>query len=190
MPCNDRVLTSCLPGAANESVELGRFVLLDAVRANGESWFIARCFERLRADGFVGVVSFSDPVARTRLDGTTCFPGHIGGIYQATNGVYLGRGSPGTLRLLPDGTVLNHRSLNKLRAGDRGAAAVVEILRRHGAAPLDGDPHAWLATWLPRLTRTLRHHGCHKYAWGFAKSAKKQLQKAPSIAYPKFSLVV
>jgi hypothetical protein len=37
-PCNDRVLTSVFPLDPLESVELGRFVLLDSVPANGESW--------------------------------------------------------------------------------------------------------------------------------------------------------
>ena len=40
-PCTDRVLTSVFPVSASESVELGRFVLLDTVPANGESWFLA-----------------------------------------------------------------------------------------------------------------------------------------------------
>jgi hypothetical protein len=37
-----------------EAVELGRLVLLDDVPANGESWFIARAFELLRARGYTG----------------------------------------------------------------------------------------------------------------------------------------
>ena len=59
-PCNDRVLTSVFPVSASESVELGRFVLLDSVPANGERWFLARAFECLRRKGLAGVVSFSD----------------------------------------------------------------------------------------------------------------------------------
>ena len=41
-----------LPGDAVGKLELGRFVLLDQVPANGESWFIARCFEQLRGLGY------------------------------------------------------------------------------------------------------------------------------------------
>ena len=37
-PCSDRVLTSVFPGRATHSVELGRFVLLDEVPGNGETW--------------------------------------------------------------------------------------------------------------------------------------------------------
>jgi hypothetical protein len=43
-PCNDRVLTSVFPSLATDSVELGRFVLLDEVPGNGESWMLGRCF--------------------------------------------------------------------------------------------------------------------------------------------------
>ena len=63
-PCNDRVLTSIFPGPATGSVELGRFVLLDEVPGNGETWFLGRCFARLRREGLAGVVAFSDPCRR------------------------------------------------------------------------------------------------------------------------------
>src|SRR6266508_266575 len=105
-PCNDRVLTSVFPLSPLDSVELGRFVLLDSVPANGESWFLARTFECLRRKGFAGVVSFSDPVPRTKADGTIVHRGHIGICYQATSAIFLGRTEPRTIRLLPDGTLL------------------------------------------------------------------------------------
>ena len=50
---------------------------------------------------------FSDPLPRTRADGTVVMPGHLGTIYQAANAVYTGRGTPRTLTLLPDGTVFS-----------------------------------------------------------------------------------
>jgi hypothetical protein len=48
VPCNDKVLTNVFPLPAVLSAELGRFVLLDCVPGNGESWFLARCFAALR----------------------------------------------------------------------------------------------------------------------------------------------
>src|SRR5262245_22283895 len=48
VPMSPAVLAG-FPGGASSSVELGRFVLLDDVPANGESWFLARCFEQLTA---------------------------------------------------------------------------------------------------------------------------------------------
>ena len=100
-PCNDRVLTSVFPLSPLDSVELGRFVLLDSVPANGESWFLTRTFECLRRKGLSGVVSFSDPVPRTKADGTIVHRGHVGICYQATSATFLGRTEPRTIRLLP-----------------------------------------------------------------------------------------
>lgn len=90
-PMRDEVLTSVFPGEATDSVELGRFVLLDSVAGNGETWFLARAFDVLRREGLRGIVSFSDPMKRTTLEGAETCPGHVGTIYQAANGVYLGR---------------------------------------------------------------------------------------------------
>ena len=80
-PVRNEVLTGPFPMLpAAEAVELGRFVLLDDVPANGETWFLARAFELLPAEGIRGVVSFSDPVPRRRSDGTLVMTGHIGNI--------------------------------------------------------------------------------------------------------------
>ena len=72
-----RAVTFAAPGPSlvKDAVELGRLVLLDEVPGNGESWFIARCFELLRREGIVGVLSFSDPVPRTTADGRKVLPG-------------------------------------------------------------------------------------------------------------------
>ena len=86
-PCNDRVLTSIFPGPATASIDLGRFVLLDAVPGNGETWFLGRCFELLRQADIRGVVSFSDPFPRETVAGDLFFGGHVGTIYQAHNGL-------------------------------------------------------------------------------------------------------
>src|SRR5579859_7435361 len=133
-PCSDRVLTNVFRGVpAAQSVELGRFVLLDEVPGNGETWFLARAFERLRSYGIAGVVSFSDPVPRRESNGTVIFPGHVGTIYQAHNACYLGRATPRTLCILPDGTTLSPRAIQKIRAREQGWRYSVEILMRHGA---------------------------------------------------------
>jgi hypothetical protein len=72
-------------------VEVGRFVLLDEVPVNGETWFLARAFAALARDGVEGVLAFADPEPRATADGTVVFPGHVGTIYQAHNAVYRGR---------------------------------------------------------------------------------------------------
>jgi hypothetical protein len=172
-PCNDRVLTAVFGGQAIEAVELGRFVLLDDVEGNGETWFLARCFRELRRLELRGVVSFSDPMPRTSAAGIRVFPGHVGTIYQAHNGRYLGRGTARTLRLLPDGSVLNARTVQKIRTGERGWRYAAEQLTRAGAPAVPTDPAArlrWLQGALGGL-RTLSHPGNHRYAWAFGRAA-------------------
>ncbi len=181
-PCSDKVLTSVFPVPATDAAELGRFVLLDRVPANGETWFLARCFERLR-DHLVGVVSFSDPVPRTTADGRAIFPGHVGTIYQAHNAAYIGRSTARTLRLLPDGRVFSARSAQKIRKQERGWKPAAELLVEAGAAPVTSDPAAWLRTWLPRTTRKLRHPGCFRYAWPLDRALRGRLPVAQP--YPK-----
>lgn len=177
------------PGDKDTRAELGRLVLIDDVPANGESWFLARCFELLRAEGFSGIVSFSDPVARTDVGGHRVHPGHIGTIYQATNGVYLGTSKPETRLLLPDGTMLPNRLLTKIRKGERGWRYGVERLEQHGAVPLRAgeDATAWLRRVLPVITRPLRHTGNHKYVWDLERRGKRA-RLPPSKPYPKLAL--
>ena len=184
-PCSDRVLTSVFPGEAKASVELGRFVLLDEVPGNGETWMLARCFEFLRSSGISGVVSFSDPMPRATHQGKIVLPGHVGTIYAAHNGVYLGRGEARTLKILPDGRSFNHRAEQKIRRREQGWRYAAQQLEIHGASPLteNEDPALWLSTWLPRLTRPLRHLGNHKFAWAIDRALRRHLP--PSKPYPK-----
>lgn len=188
-PVRNEVLTNVFPALPVERlVELGRFVLLDRVAGNGETWFLARAFELLRGR-IAGVVSFSDPVPRTTTAGAIVMPGHVGTIYQASNARYLGRGRADTLRLLPDGRVLARRSYQKIRDGVRGWRPCAAQLVAHGAEPLpdivpDAERRAWLERWLPRLTRPMRHPGNHRYAWIVDRRHRRALP-AQLAAYPK-----
>jgi hypothetical protein len=195
-----------------QCVELSRLVLLDAVPANAESWFLARCFEQLRqAHDILGVVSFSDPVPRYqvrlearggRLGGAErlVFPGHVGTIYQACNFRYTGRGTKRTLRVLPDGSILCPRSMQKIRAFESRWESAAAVLERFGATHLaaNDDSHAWLETWVPRLTRPLKHGGNHRYYLALEKGLRRALDarltsetSAIRLApYPKLTLAV
>lgn len=191
VPVRIEVLTSVYPELPVEQLaELGRFVLLDRVAGNGETWFLARCFELLRGQ-LAGVVSFSDPAPRTTVAGDVVMPGHVGTIYQAANARYMGRGTVRTLRLLPDGRVLSARAIQKIRAGERGWRPAAALLERLGAERLpDICPaemrRAWLATWLPRLTRTMRHPGNHRYAWVIDRRHRRTAQAyGPDRPMPK-----
>ncbi len=189
-PCNNAVLTGTFPGVEPLAcVELGRFVLLDDVPANGESWFLGRCFEQLRRESQIaGIVSFADPESRTSAAGTVVFGGHVGTIYQAHNGRYLGRSTPRRLRLLPDGSVLSDRAVAKLRSGDKGWRYVARQLIAAGAEEPGGDLRCWAEHWLSRLTRRLHHSGCHKYAWGLSSTVRRVLPSG--LPFPKWRLPV
>jgi hypothetical protein len=188
-PCNDAALTVVFGAAARDAVELGRFVLLDEVPGNGETWFLGQAFRALKRDGFAGVLSFSDPVPRRSSVGVVVFPGHLGTIYQAHNGRYLGRSTPRTLRLLPDGSVLSARAISKIRAGEKGwRYAVGQLVRFGAAAPgclRSGEAdvqelRAWLTDAMA-LTRPVRHHGNHRYAWALSRA----LELPAGSAFPK-----
>lgn len=169
VPMHAKVLTNVFPGVSVDALgELGRFVLVDEVPGNGESWFLARAFELLRGRGYVGLVSFSDPQSRTTAAGEVVHAGHVGCIYQATNARYLGRGDARTLRLLPDARVFSNRAASKIRNGERGKGYAGRILERYGAPPAPEDPderRAWMAEWVAKLTRPQRHRGNYRYSW-------------------------
>ena len=172
-----------IPFDASETVELSRFVLLDEVPANAESWFIGHCFRQLRDRGLAGALSFSDPCPRTAADGGVVFGGHLGIIYQATNGVFTGCSRTRTIRLLPDGQVLSDRVLSKIRAQDKGWHYGVHLLVRYGADVPGRDIRGWLNTWRDRLTRKLRHPGNYRYCWALQRRNRRHLPDGRP--YPK-----
>lgn len=170
-----------------QAVTLGRLVLLDEVPGNGESWFVARCFELLAARGIVAVESCADPQARTTDTGATVFRGHLGIVYQATNGRYIGRTNASTLRLFPDGTVFSNRASGKVVRGERSDDVAEAQLVRWGAErrQSDEDPLAWVQRWRSELTRPMRHRGNHRYLWCLDKRKRRAVLSAPALAYPK-----
>jgi hypothetical protein len=191
-PSNNAELTNIFPGPVLAGVVLGRLVLLDDVPANGESWMIARCFDLLRREGIEGVLSCSDPMPRPRADGGIVFAGHVGTIYQATNGIYAGRTRARRRLILPDATELNDRLIAKVRAAARGDAeksrgwsAAVQVLARFGAPAVEAFDGigAWLDYCIAAHTRPLQHRGNHRYVWGLSRSMRRALP-TPT-AFPK-----
>ncbi len=175
--------------AIGHAVTLGRLVLIDDVPGNGESFFVARCFEALRARGVVAVESCADPQPRTTLSGKAVHRGHLGIVYQATNGRYVGRTNPATLRLLPDGTCYSNRTAGKLVRGEQGRRYAAAELERWGADPLQPgeDALAWLRLWRARLTRPMRHRGNHRYIWCLDRRRRRDVLTAAALPYPKFT---
>lgn len=74
--------------------------------------------------------------------------------------------------------------IQKIRASERGWQHAAEQLVAHGAATPSGDLRAWLASWLPRVTRTRRHGGNHRYVFALSRAARRVVPA--SLPYPKF----
>src|SRR5262249_10304227 len=109
-----------------------------------ESWFLSQMCRLAAAARVRGLVMFSDPLPRTRADGTVIMPGHVGTIYQAANSVYTGRATARTLTLLPDGTVFSDRGVQISCGADAGTRARSRSERAAG-------PGAWSARTLDCL---------------------------------------
>ena len=188
-PGMPNVLPALFPGLRpnEDSTELLRFGLLDAVPANGESWFLASVFRHLAREGVAAVVSFSDPVVRRRADEQLVAPGHVGTCYAAASAIYTGRTAPVAYRMFPeDAGLLHPRMLAKYRAGAPNAGAVERALVAHGA-PLRAhaeDRASYLDRWLPHLTVPFQHSGLHRYAFAIGPHARAVRIAQPALPYP------
>ncbi len=171
----------------NDCVGLNRFVLLDDVEWLGETWFLARARRllRKRKPGVRAIVSYADPVPRVTEEGSTVMPGHVGTIYQAWNGVYVGRSGKETKHLTPSGIVVDRRMTGKIRNEQRGAAKAYEDFRRLGAPKrrLQESGKAYVERALREgpFSR-VRHPGNHVYCW--ALDRKTSVKKA-ALPFPK-----
>lgn len=178
VPTSVATLTRVFPDLEpySESAVLSRFVLADAVPANGESWFLARVFAQAAEAGMRGIVSFADPVPR-RIGGRLVFPGHVGTIYQAANAVFTGRTTPRKLTLLPTGQVLNDRAKSKVRQQESGHDSIERRLIALGARiPRAGQhPGTWLAQALDDIGAVVvAHAGNYRYAWAIGTRAQRR----------------
>lgn len=193
-PPNEAVLRR-LPCERMQGIELGRLVLLDNVPGNGESWFVARCFELLRAKGIAAVVSHSDPLPRRTVEGRLVLPGHVGNVYQALNATYGGRTEARYQWLMPDGTVFSRRAANKIRKRERGYRYAIDQLVAAGAErPLDlgQNLELWLVDSLRAIGRRVKHHGNHRYLWALDKRLRRSIASLAlvdvdgnAVPYPK-----
>jgi hypothetical protein len=194
IPVQKSVLSNPFPDLEPfvESIELSRFVIKAVGPANSETWLLARCMNDYLAPlGVRGVVSFADPVPRV-AEGKVLFPGHVGTIYAAANSVYTGRGTARTILVLRDGTVLNQRSLQKVRSQQRGHEYVERRLYALGASRRrPGEtPGAWVGRVLTEDLRAqrIRHRGCLRYCFRLGANGRQRAQVRiglPTLAYPK-----
>lgn len=179
--------------APDSGVELGRFVLLDTVPGNGESWFLARAMALLEAQipDARALMSCSDPARRRGPDGRIITPGHVGTIYQASNARHVGRTGRSTVYLAPSGQLVSARALSKLRTGDCGAAYAEEQLLELGAPARAAGESA--ASWVRRLRasgwlHSARHPGNLVYLWALGdRRQRRQIEAGfpAAVRYPK-----
>ena len=172
VPCTGAVVTKHLGLKPSSGIELGRFVLLDKVEANGETWFLRRCFRLLRKyKSYLGVVAYCDPVPRAAVDGTLVKPGHTGTIYRAFNGSFVGRAKPRTLWLTGQGRVVSERAISKIRQEDSGIGyALGQLLELGAPSPLKGESGAGYVNRVKTsgLLRSFRHPGNYVFTWDLA----------------------
>lgn len=195
-PCNEQVVGAWChdahdqPLKARQGLVLGRFVLLERLAFNAETWFLARAFKAVRQlmPEIQVVLSYSDPVARTDLEGKLIFPGHIGTIYQAFNGQYLGLSRAKHLWLNAQGRCIDERLLSKVRGEERGIDYALKTLAQAGLPPR--LRHESGADYLQRALRSgglrrLKHSGNHVYMWPLCGQLSPQRKLSAAAAYPK-----
>jgi len=183
VPRHPNVLTNVFPGDPNDSAELGRFVLLNHLPLNCETYFISRCNELLKRKGILGVVAFADPNIRVQKNGNKILSGHIGTIYSALGkSLFIGRSKPSYLHMFDDGTTLDPRALSKIRNRESGFNYASNLLTSRGADEPWANPKLWLEHWLPKLTTRTRTQGTLKFTWPIGN---RIIPRGRPLPYPK-----
>ena len=173
------------PGCVTAQVpELGRLILRDEVERNGETWAQAAAQPLLleAIPDARAMISYSDPVARLRADGSILMPGHVGIIYQARNARYMGRAARRVLYLCDDGRALSPRALSKIRGDEQGREYACEQVRRAtGLTRRPGESGASYVLRAQAVLRRVSHPGNHVYGWALRRGQ----ELAPAQPYPK-----
>jgi hypothetical protein len=81
---------------------------------------------------------------------------------------------------------LHERTVQKIRAGERGWRSGAAQLEEFGAPAVPDDPderRVWLTANIRQLTGPVRHRGNHKYAWPLTAALRQALPA--SLPYPK-----
>lgn len=154
---------------------------------------MTECGRLAAEDGYRGLVLFSNPVARWTKDGRLLKPGHFGIAYQAKGFRFTGESSGGVEYHLPDGSIINRRSAQKVRKQEPGHRYVEEQLMRWGAPRMRAGekPAAWFAAALPAARAIpVNHPGKLRYvaSLGLTRRARRAAAREialPALPYPK-----
>lgn len=175
VPMSQAVIPKWLKCENNQGIDLGRFVLLDDVPANGETWFLAQSFDLLREElpEVDSVMATSDPIVRYNSANEIVMPGHVGTIYQAHNGTYLGRTGKKTVVSGEDGNVITARTISKVRNQETGKDYAYRKLLNAGVdAKTDDETWREFAQRASLSMRRTRHPGNHVYAWALGDNRR------------------
>jgi hypothetical protein len=209
---NEATVPKYAPGLhAREGLELSRLCLRDEtgdgtiIAGNAETWMLARAFNLLmqaerakRRDNperrpLRMVLAYSDPVPRRNVDGHLVMPGHIGQIYQAFSGRFVGRASKRVEWLARDGTIISERALSKIRADEdpvRGVGhrySYQQLLRvgcptrKPGESGVDYVARVKASGFLTPV----KHPGNLVYVWPMTNTGKNAL--LPPMPFPTLS---
>lgn len=193
VPMNNAAIPKYTGLISSAGVDLGRFVLLDNVPYNGETYFLKRAFAALQLSKpqIKSVIAYSDPVPRHTASGQVVMPGHVGIIYQAGSARYVGRSAARVLHLSASGHVLSPRAISKIRRQEQGAQGAERNLVRLGAPErrFGQDPAEWIDQVLSSgAFSRVRHPGNHCYVFSIGRPAEKRLLEqafAEAKPYPK-----
>jgi hypothetical protein len=144
IPANQYAFTSIFNDVSQSiGLELGRVWLSDKIKKNGESYLISKCFEFIKQNSeYKVIVSYADSNF-----------GHVGYIYQALNGIYLGLTND-EIRYILNGELITRRGLGRSK-GDTESAHVKRLLAA-GA-------------------KKIKMKGKHKYIWIIADKRTKKI---------------
>lgn len=193
VPMNNAAIPKYTGLAPKAGLDLGRFILLDSVPYNGETFFLAKALSALRdvRPGVRGVIAYSDPVPRHTQTGQIVMPGHIGTVYKAGNSRYVGRSAARVLHVAANGHVLSPRAISKIRLQEQGAQGAERNLIRLGAPPRQHGQHP--AEWIDEVLASgqfarVKHPGNHVFCFALGRPAEKrkiELGFAAALPYPK-----
>lgn len=199
VPMNNHAIPKYCGLEPNQGVELSRFALRNSEPGNCETYLLGRAMRLLKQakPEVKSVLSYSDPLPRYAADGTLTKRGHIGIIYRAFGGRYLGRSKKRTLLLDRNGQVISDRTLSKVRNQEVGFDYAEKLLYEAGAdwRPFYEHPRDWVNRVVngPDSPFTkIKHPGNLAYVWAVGSRLDRRHTRrgfAPALPFPDASFL-